>query len=103
MDQTQFILAQVQSGGLTLTNIQAFSGAIGIVISTLIMWGLMTKNINEKIKSKADEKATNQRFLSIEKEVSNNQSDYKALLLMQQDTNTKVTEIWQHLAEKKGS
>ena len=69
MDQTLFILTQIQGGMISLTNIQAFSGAIGIVISTLIMWGLMTKNINEKIKGKADKAATSIRFLGIESDI----------------------------------
>ena len=99
MGQVQFILMEIQ-GGLILTNIQAISGGLGIVASTLIMWGLMTKNINEKIKGKADEKETSQRFRNIETEIRDTKSDYKALLIMQQDTNTKVTDIWKHLAEK---
>lgn len=101
MDQAQFILAQVQDGGYVLSNIQAFGTGIGIIISTFIMWGLMTKNINEKIKSKADEKATNERFIKIEGEVKDSKVDYKVLISMHQDTNTKVTEIWKFLAEKK--
>lgn len=101
MDQAQFILVQIQGTGFTLTNIQAVGTGLGVIISTFIMWGFMTKNINEKIKGKADDKETKQRFRAIEEEVRDNKSEYKALLMMQQDTNTKVTEIWKFLAEKK--
>ena len=69
MDQALFIIAQVQGVGITLTNIQAFSGAIGIVISTLIMWGLMTKNINAKIESKADKELTKTEISSIKEDI----------------------------------
>ena len=78
MDQAQFILGQVQAGGLILTNIQAFSGAVGIVISTLIMWGLMTKNINDRIKGKADEAATAIRFKSFESDITDIKDSAKA-------------------------
>ena len=77
MDQAQFILAQVQSGGLVLTNIQAIGTGLTVVISTFIMWGFMTKNINEKIKGKADEKETKQRFLSLESNITDIKSSAK--------------------------
>lgn len=76
MDQALFIVTQIQGVGITLTNIQAFGGAIGIVISTLIMWGLMTKNINEKIKGKADEKETVQRFVALESKIDTTKEQF---------------------------
>ena len=101
MDSAQFLLGQIQSIDVTLTNIQAVGAGLGIVVSILIMWGLMTKNINEKIKGKADCEATAIRFNSIEKEIRYKDEEYRSLLMTQQDTNTKVTEIWQFLANKK--
>ena len=69
MDQTQFILMEIQ-GGLILTNIQAISGGLGLVASTLLMWGLMTKNINTKIDSKVDKSVYKTEIASIKDDVS---------------------------------
>ncbi len=70
MDQTQFILDQIQAGGFALSNMQAFGTGLGIIVSTFIMWGFMTKNINEKIRSKADAEATSIRFTGIESDIT---------------------------------
>jgi len=85
MDQAQITLEFIQqSNGFVLSNFQAVGTGLGIVLSTFLMWGLMTKNINEKIKSKADSKATDIRFKSIEsdiKDVKDSAKEDRAIFL----------------------
>lgn len=86
MDQALFIVTQIQGVGITLTNIQAFSGAIGIVISTLIMWGLMTKNINSKIDGKVDKSVYKTEVTSMKEdivEIKNTAKDDRAFYLVE--------------------
>jgi len=78
MDQALFIIAQIGSVSFTLTNIQAVGTGLGIIISTIVMWGLMTKNINERIKGKADEASTAVRFKSIESDITDIKDSAKA-------------------------
>lgn len=93
-------LSAVLGGSTIITNISTIYTGVGFFIGLLTLWGLMTKNINGKINSKADKKETEMRFGNIEKSQLDSKGDYARLMNMQQDTNDKVTEIWQFLAKK---
>lgn len=66
MDQTLIILS---TSIVTLTNIQLIYSSVSFVAATIVLWSLLTRDINKKIEKKANTEHVEQMFKEVDQKI----------------------------------
>lgn len=70
MDQVHFTIAILQqANGFVFSNIQIVKDVFYFIMSTAILWGLMTKNINRRVEGKVDKSVYSVKMESLDIEI----------------------------------